>query len=215
MQVRKETPSFENILLKRRENDISASGNIKQRAMAEYNKRTGKFVSYILRHHPERIGITLDEHGWADVQELIDGVNSQDRHELTKEILDALVASPDKARYSYNEDQTKIRANHGHSVRVDVELQPQTPPDILYHGTGEKYVAAIDEIGLIGKSRLYVHLSETTEVATGVGGRHGKPVVYRVRAGEMAKDGYVFFKSLSGIWLTERVPAQYLEKTED
>ena len=128
--------------------------------MEEYNKRTGKFVSYILRHHPERIGIELDEHGWAGVQELIDGVNSQEGHELTKEMLDALVASPDKVRYSYNIDQTKIRANHGHSVQVDVELQPQTPPDILYHGTGEKYVAAIDEIGLIGKSRLYVHLSD-------------------------------------------------------
>lgn len=183
--------------------------------MAEYNKHTGKFVSYILRHHPERIGIELDEHGWAGVQELIDGVNTQEGHELTKEILDAMVASPDKARYSYNEDQTKIRTNHGHSVQVDVELAEQTPPDILYHGTGEKYVESIDQMGLVGKSRLYVHLSETVEVAKEVGGRHGKPVIYRVGAGEMAKNGHTFFKSLSDIWLTKKVPVQYLEKTEE
>ena len=108
--------------------------------------RTSRFISMILRHKPEEIGITLDEHGWADVRALIEGVNKS--HPLTMEILEEIVRNDEKGRYSFNEDHTLIRANQGHSIPVDVELKEMTPPEILYHGTGEKFTAAIDQMGL-------------------------------------------------------------------
>lgn len=172
--------------------------------------RTSRFISMILRHKPEEIGITLDEHGWADVQALIEGVNKT--HPLTMEILEEIVRTDEKGRYSFNEDHTLIRANQGHSIPVDVELEKQIPPRYLYHGTGEKYRASIDEIGLIPKSRLYVHLSEDIETAINVGKRHGKPVVYRVWSGLMHKNGFDFYKSVNGVWLTGEVPAKYIKR---
>ncbi len=138
-------------------------------------KETSKYLSLILRHKPEVIGITLDEHGWADVDELISGVSKT--HPLTRELLEKIVAEDEKQRYSFNDDKTLIRANQGHSICVDVELEEREPPAILYHGTGEKYVPSIDRIGLIPKSRLYVHLSADVATAVKVGQRHGKPVV--------------------------------------
>ena len=114
--------------------------------------------------------------------------------------------------FSFNEDKTLIRANQGHSIDVDVELPKKQPPVILYHGTGEKYVASIDERGLIPKSRLYVHLSGDEATATIVGSRHGRPVVYEVLASQMCHDGYEFFQSVNGVWLTKSVPVQYLKK---
>lgn len=119
-----------------------------------------------------------------------------------------------RQRYYFNEDKTLIRANQGHSVPVDVELETKIPPEILYHGTAEKYIEAIYEQGLIPKSRLYVHLSADTDTAHNVGKRHGKPVIYKVMAGDMHKAGYEFFLSVNGVWLTKRVPAEYLEKME-
>lgn len=123
---------------------------------------TGKYISLILRHKPQTIVITLDEHGWANVDELIEGVNK--KYPLTMEMLEQIVATNDKQRYSFNVDKTLIRANQGHSIPVDVELEEATPPEYLYHGTGEKFVASIDEQGLIPKSRLYVHLSPDTDI---------------------------------------------------
>ncbi len=108
-------------------------------------KSTSKFISLILRHKPETIGISLDEHGWADVQELIEGINALGGHHLDRELLEEIVRTDEKGRYSFNEDHTLIRANQGHSVNVDVELEEKTPPAVLYHGTGEKYVPSIDE----------------------------------------------------------------------
>lgn len=105
-----------------------------------------------------------------------------------------------------------IRANQGHSVSVDVELEEAEPPEELWHGTGEKHVKAIDEQGLIPKSRLYVHLSGEADTAVNVGKRHGRPVLYLVKAGEMYRDGYPFFLSKNGVWLTKEVPVRYLEK---
>ena len=128
------------------------------------------------------------------------------------EILQEIVQSDKKQRYSFNNDMTLIRANQGHSIPVDVELDIVTPPEILWHGTGAKYVSSIDEIGLISKSRLYVHLSEDTKTAEQVGKRHGKPVIYKVMAGKMQKDGYTFYRSKNEVWLTKEVPVQYLEK---
>ena len=176
------------------------------------NKNTSKFISLILRHKPETIGITLDEHGWADVQELIDGINQSGGHMLDKESLEEIVHSDEKQRYSFNEDHTLIRANQGHSIPVDVELEEMLPPDVLFHGTGEKYVLSINQQGLIPKSRLYVHLSTDTETAKKVGSRHGKPVIYEIDCNSMVSDGYKFYLSENHVWLTKSVPACYLRK---
>ena len=176
------------------------------------DKETRKYISLILRHKPETIGITLDEHGWADVSELIARVNKT--HSLDMVGLDRIVAEDEKQRYSFNEDKTLIRANQGHSISVDVELENVEPPEILYLGTATKYEEVIDREGLISKSRLYVHLSGDEETARKVGIRHGKLVMYRVKSGEMRKAGYEFFRSVNGVWLTKAVPARYLEKVE-
>ena len=113
---------------------------------------TSKFLSLILRHKPEAIGITLDEHGWAEVEALIEGIRKNRPFDM--EMLEEIVRTDNKQRYSFNEDKTLIRANQGHSIPVDVELQEVTPPEFLWHGTGQKYVESIDCTGLIPKSRL-------------------------------------------------------------
>jgi putative RNA 2'-phosphotransferase len=164
----------------------------------------------ILRHKPGVIGITLDEHGWADVSELIEGVNKV--YPLDMETLEEIVRTNEKQRFSFNEDKTKIRANQGHTIPVDVELEEKEPPEFLYHGTADKYVESIDCTGLEPRQRLYVHLSTDKEMAAKVGQRHGKPVVYRVNSGQMAADGYRFYLSVNGVWLTKAVPVKYLEK---
>ena len=151
-------------------------------------KETSKYMSLILRHKPEVIGITLDEHGWANVDELIEGISRT--HECSMDILEEIVRTDEKQRYSFNEDKTLIRANQGPPIPVDVELEETLPPEELWHGTATKYEASIDEQGLIPKSRLYVHLSKDRETAVKVGQRHGKPVPYIVKAGEMSRDGY-------------------------
>ena len=170
--------------------------------------KTSKYISLILRHKPDVIGITLDEHGWANVDELIKGVSKS--HKLTMEMLENIVATDDKQRYSFNEDRTKIRANQGHSINVNVELEEIEPPEILWHGTGEKYVESIRETGLIPKSRLYVHLSDKYTTAVQVGKRHGNPKVFIVKSGQMYTDGYKFYRSKNGVWLTKSVPTEYL-----
>lgn len=175
-------------------------------------KKTGVFISLILRHKPEIIGITLDAHGWADVHELIAGINATGKYRLDMSMLEEIVRTDNKHRYSFNEDKTKIRANQGHSIQVNVKLKEAQPPEILYHGTGEKYVEAILQEGLISKSRLYVHLSKDMETAVNVGSRHGKPHIFKVRTGEMFRQGYKFWISENGVWLTKAVPTEYLEE---
>lgn len=170
----------------------------------------GRFLCFILRHKPDAVGITLDEHGWASVEELIRAVSRT--HPMNMELLEEIVRTDDKMRYSFNEDKTLIRANQGHSVPVDVELERREPPSILYHGTGEKYVSSIDAQGLLPRSRLYVHLSEEYGTAVTVGERHGRALVYTVDAMRMHEDGYEFFRSVNGVWLTKHVPVQYLRK---
>ena len=171
--------------------------------------KTSRYISLILRHKPEVIGITLDEHGWADVQQLIAGVSKT--NPINMGILEEIVRTDDKQRYSFNEDKTLIRANQGHSIPVDVELPERTPPAILYHGTGEKYVPYIDQDGLIPKSRLYVHLTDKYDTAVTVGKRHGRPVVYEIDSAKMMEDGFIFYLSVNGVWLTKRVPVKYLK----
>ena len=175
------------------------------------NNATSKFIALILRHKPETIGITLDEHGWADVDRLIEGVNRT--RPLDRDTLEEIVRTDEKQRYAFNEDHTLIRANQGHSVPVDVELERMKPPAVLYHGTGEKYVSSIDRQGLLPRARLYVHLSPDADTAVKVGSRHGKPVVYLVDAARMDADGYSFYRSVNGVWLTKAVPAEYLRKS--
>ena len=173
-------------------------------------KSTSKYISLILRHKPEVIGITLDEHGWANVEELIQGVSRT--RALDRSLLEEIVRTDEKQRYSFNEDGSLIRANQGHSIPVDVELEALVPPEFLYHGTGVKFVSSIEKQGLIPKSRLYVHLSSDTSTAEKVGKRHGNPVVYQVQSKRMALDGYEFFRSVNGVWLTKSVPFTYMEK---
>ena len=171
---------------------------------------TSKYLSLILRHKPEAAGVTLDEHGWANVDELIESVRKS--RPFDRETLEEIVRTDEKGRYSFNEDKTLIRANQGHSIPVDVELPVVAPPAILYHGTGEKYTASIDRQGLLPRSRLYVHLSGDVETARKVGVRHGRPVIYEVLSGQMAEDGFTFYRSVNGVWLTKEVPPRYLKK---
>ena len=172
-------------------------------------ERLSKFISMILRHKPEVIGITLDEHGWANVDELVEGINKNEA--FSKATLEKIVKTDKKQRYSFSQDKTLIRANQGHSIPVDVELEKKEPPKVLYHGTGVKSVKAIQEHGLLPMERLYVHLSTDVETATNVGKRHGTPVIFQVNAEQMQKDGYDFFQSVNDVWLTKEVPTKYLE----
>ena len=175
-----------------------------------------KFLSLILRHKPSAANIELDEHGWANVQELIVGINQADQNNnIDIEKLEEIVRTDNKQRYSFNEDRTLIRANQGHSIPVDVELEEIVPPEYLWHGTGQKYMESIDKEGLVPKSRLYVHLSGDVETATKVGKRHGKLLMYKVNSGKMSQDGYKFYRSVNGVWLTKAVPAEYLEKQQN
>ncbi len=171
-----------------------------------------KYMSLILRHKPEVIGITLDEHGWANVDELIAGIAKDNTFDMA--MLEEIVATDNKQRYSFNEDKTLIRANQGHSIPVDVELEKKEPPEILFHGSAVKFEESIDAQGLVPKSRLYVHLSKDYATAVNVGQRHGKPAVYEVMSGKMALEGYEFFLSANGVWLTKEVPVKYLRKME-
>ena len=170
----------------------------------------GKFISLILRHHPENIDIKLDEHGWARTEDLIAGIAKSRPFDM--QMLEEIVRTDSKQRYSFNEDHTLIRANQGHSIPVDVELDEVEPPEILWHGTAEKSVAGIEESGLLPMSRLYVHLSKDEETARKVGARHGKLVLYHVKAGEMYRAGHKFYLSKNGVWLVKAVPVEYLER---
>ena len=175
--------------------------------------RISKYISLILRHKPEVIGIQLDAHGWADVNALLAGISK--KYPINRDMLDEIVGRDEKQRYSFSEDGTKIRANQGHSVQVDVELTLTEPPETLYHGTARRFAASIEAQGLLPRSRLYVHLSPDLETAEKVGRRHGEPVIYLVDAGRMHRDGYRFYLSANGVWLTKVVPAAYLKRLEE
>lgn len=172
----------------------------------------GKFISLILRHKPETIGITLDEHGYASVLELIDGINKSG-HKIDFETLSRIVRENNKNRYSFNEDKTKIRANQGHSINVDVELKEVIPPKTLYHGSAERFLESIKEKGILKMSRQYVHLSKDKKTAVNVGSRHGKPIVLEIDTVSMIKDGYKFFLSENGVYLCDDIKYKYVKKS--
>ena len=171
--------------------------------------KLGRFLSLVLRHEPEAAGIALDGNGWADVQRLIAGVRATGR-QLDLETLERVVRENDKSRYSFNEDHSKIRANQGHSIAVDLKLEARTPPDVLYHGTASRFLDAIMRDGLIPRERQYVHLSADIETAIDVGSRHGKPVILYIDTAAMGRDGHSFWLSENQVWLCKAVPRQYL-----
>lgn len=172
--------------------------------------RTSKFLSLVLRHQPEKIGIALDAAGWTDVEALLHALAAHG-HPLTRAQLGELVASSDKQRYALSPDGARIRANQGHSVEVELELPAAQPPARLFHGTVAAFVPSIREQGLIKGARHHVHMSADLETATKVGGRRGAPVILAVRAEAMADAGHVFYRSANGVWLTDHVPPAYIE----
>lgn len=169
-----------------------------------------KFLSLILRHEPERVGLTLGEAGWIGVDELLAAVSRHGKS-LTREELDYIVATSDKKRFAFSDNGQCIRASQGHSVEVDLQYPPQTPPEILYHGTATRFLEGIRTSGLQRMDRHDVHLSAETKVTVQVGGRHGKPVLLTIRAGEMHRAGHVFRCSANGVWLVNHVPAQFID----
>ncbi len=171
--------------------------------------RFGKFMSLVLRHRPERYGLTLDQHGWAQIDDLIAAANRAGVP-LTHASLQGVVVRNDKQRFAISEDGLAIRARQGHSIAVDLELVPLAPPAQLFHGTAERFVDSIRRQGLLRRSRQYVHLSFDVATAIKVGRRHGQPVVLTVESGAMHRDGYLFYRSENGVWLVDCVPQAYL-----
>lgn len=175
----------------------------------EKNK-TSKFLSLVLRHKPEEIDLQVDEHGWVAVEELIIKSSLSGRS-FSRQELEDIVATNDKQRFAFNEDRTKIRASQGHSIEVELQLEPSTPPAFLFHGTVEKFLPAIREAGLQKRKRHHVHLSQDKVTAEKVGERRGEAVILTVKSGEMSMDGFIFYLSANNVWLTDHVPAKYLD----
>ncbi|MEM9159246.1 MAG: RNA 2'-phosphotransferase [Verrucomicrobiota bacterium] len=175
--------------------------------------RMSKFVSLVLRHKPEAAGLELDENGWAEVEALIEG-SRKNRVPITRELLIEIVDTNEKRRFAFSDDGLRIRANQGHSISVDVELEEREPPEFLFHGTATRYLDPILSGGLKKMSRQHVHLSPDMDTATKVGRRHGKPVVLIVKAAEMAAKGAKFYVSKNGVWLTDFVDAKWLLREE-
>jgi putative RNA 2'-phosphotransferase len=178
------------------------------------NTKISNFLSKYLRHEPEKIGLRLDVGGWVKVDDLLTA-SAEHNFAIALEELKEVVATNAKQRFSFDPTGTLIRANQGHSVEVDLQLEPMQPPDILYHGTGEKSVESIRRSGLQKMSRHDVHLSSDRSTAKNVGQRHGKAIVFEVTAGAMYKAGYVFYCSANQVWLVDQVPPEYLEISKD
>lgn len=172
--------------------------------------RHSRFLSLVLRHKPQEVGIALEDGGWVSVDVLLAALAAHGR-KLKRAELDQIVAGNDKQRFAFSGDGKKIRASQGHSVDVDLRLEQAAPPAVLYHGTARDRLRSISVSGLLKGKRHHVHLSAATDTATKVGARHGEAVVLPVRAGEMAADGHVFYRSANGVWLTDAVPPRYID----
>lgn len=175
----------------------------------QHATRISKFLSLVLRHQPETIGITLSEDGWTNVDELIAAINRHGQ-DLDFETLEQVVESNDKKRFAFSDDGEMIRANQGHSVEVKLGYPPTPPPEILYHGTVARFLPGIREKGIQKGQRHHVHLSVSLEVANTVGKRRGQPVILSIRAREMNAAGHEFHVSANGVWLTDFVPIQFI-----
>ena len=176
-------------------------------------KKKSKFLSLVLRHQPDRIGIELDEAGWVDVEVLMSALTRHNKG-MSRSMLDEVVRTNDKQRFSFNENGTRIRANQGHSVAIELGYEPATPPEILFHGTPQQFVDAIAEQGLKKMNRHHVHLHVDVATSTAVGQRRGKPVLLRIRALDMHQAGHEFFVTPNDVWLTDHVPTEYIEIPE-
>lgn len=174
------------------------------------SQKISKFLSLVLRHQPEALGIELDENDWTDTTTLLQRLTQQQRP-LTLAELHHVVDTNSKKRFAFNDDHTCIRASQGHSVEVELGYQPVPPPTLLYHGTTSRFLAGIQAEGLHKGSRHHAHLSADADTAQQVGTRHGQPVILRIRAGEMAAAGHLFYQSANGVWLAEAVPAAFIE----
>jgi putative RNA 2'-phosphotransferase len=172
--------------------------------------KASKFLSLILRHEPERVGLKLDEAGWTDVEELLRVVN-RNGVSLTLDQLKHVVATNNKKRFAFSEDGQRIRASQGHSIEVDLQYPPQQPPEILYHGTASRFLEGIRRDGLNKMGRHDVHLSAETKVTLQVGSRHGRPVLLTIHAGNMHRAGHVFRCSANGVWLVRNVPPEFIQ----
>ena len=172
--------------------------------------KASKFLSLVLRHEPEQIGLVLDGRGWADIDELIEKAGKRGMA-LTRELIARVVETSDKQRFAIDATGRRIRANQGHSVDVDLGLAPAEPPPVLFHGTGETSLAAIRAEGLKAGQRQHVHLSPDEDTAIRVGRRHGRPAVLRIAAGRMQNRGHAFFLSTNGVWLTDSVPSEFIK----
>lgn len=173
---------------------------------AEKIRRISKRLSYILRHQPDSVGLTLAPGGWVSVNDLLAAIR------ISRELLDEVVFTNDKQRFEYSDDATQIRARQGHSTTVDLQYESAVPPDLLFHGTATRFLESIFQNGLLRGQRHHVHLSIDREMMIAVGSRHGKPVVLEVNAKQMVDDGKQFFVTGNHVWLTDHVPPQYLRQ---
>ena len=173
--------------------------------------KISKYLSKHLRHQPHRIGLKLDPGGWVDVDRLLAACAGH-HFPITRAELAEVVAQNDKQRFAFDPSGTRLRANQGHSVEFDLQLEPLTPPPLLYHGTGHRTADAIAEAGIMRMARHHVHLSSDIATATAVGARHGRPVIFEVDAEAMHRDGFLFYRSANGVWLVDRVPPEYLHR---
>jgi len=174
--------------------------------MTDYVK-VGKFLSCVLRHKPDMIGLELDLGGWANIEELI---SKSKKIKLTREIIDKVVETNNKKRYKISDDGQRIRASQGHSIPVDLGLEPKEPPELLYHGTADRNLDMVKKEGLKRMNRQYLHLSIDEETAIQVGQRHGKPVVIPIKARDMYLEGFLFYLSDNNVWLTNYVPPEFM-----
>ena len=170
---------------------------------------TSKFLSLVLRHRPDVIGITLDAEGWVPVEDLL-AACAQHGRAISREQLDVVVRTNDKQRFAFSADGTRIRANQGHSLPIDLGLVSVEPPELLYHGTVPRFLESIRQEGLTKGNRHHVHLSPDVETATKVGQRRGRPVILVIEGGRMFRDGHKVYRSANGVWLTDAVPPAYI-----
>lgn len=163
----------------------------------------------MLRHGPESFGLVLERGGWVNVDTLLDALAKHAKPVQRDELI-RIVQDDEKQRFALSSDGSRIRANQGHSIEVELDFTPMPPPALLYHGTIERFWPVIERDGLLRGARHHVHLSPSVELAEQVGARRGPPLVLEIRARDMTRDGYVFYRSANGVWLTEHVPAAYL-----
>lgn len=176
-------------------------------------RNLSKFLSLVLRHDPDRIGLQLDREGWAEVDHLLACLAGAGKI-TSRDELETVVAENDKQRFRFSDDETRIRANQGHSISVDLALEQVQPPTILFHGTATRFLDSIRKQGLLRGSRQHVHLSAEKATAHKVGQRHGRPIILKVEAAKMAAEGFEFFRSDNGVWLVDHVPVGFIQETK-